>query len=168
MSQDHKVEQSLEKKQTSREEEIRLNDYPESYVRVVNYYETDQMHVVHHSNYARYLEEARLHMMDQIGLAYDKLERMGIIIPVLELHDYYIKSIGYGDIIEIVPRIIKLSSVRFTLKYNIYRSGTDELLHKAETSHAFLDSEFKPISLKRKFPEIYDTFLKLVVKDDGQ
>ena len=97
----------------------------ESYVRVINYYETDQMQVVHHSNYARYLEEARLHMMDQMGLGYDKLEEMGIIIPVLELHDYYTKSITFGDVIEIKPIVIKLSPVRFTLKYKIFRSGTD-------------------------------------------
>ncbi len=136
----------------------------ESYVRVINYYETDQMHVVHHSNYARYLEEARLHLMDQIGLSYDNLEKMGIIIPVLELHDYYIKSITYGDIIEIRPTITKLSSVRFVLKYEIYKSGTDELLHRAETAHAFLDSEFKPINLKKKFPEVYKRFENMVKK----
>ncbi len=130
----------------------------ESYVRVINYYETDQMHIVHHSNYARYLEEARLHLMDQLGLAYDKMEEMGIIIPVLELHDYYIKSITYGDIIEIVPVIYKLTPVRFSLKYNIFRSGTDELLHKAETSHAFLDSEFKPMNMKKKYPDLYKLF----------
>ncbi|MCR5543234.1 MAG: acyl-CoA thioesterase [Eubacterium sp.] len=130
----------------------------ESYVRVINYYETDQMHIVHHSNYARYLEEARLHLMDQLGLAYDKMEEMGIIIPVLELHDYYIKSITYGDIIEIVPVIYKLTPVRFSLKYNIFRSGTDELLHKAETSHAFLDSEFKPMNMKKKYPDLYNLF----------
>ncbi len=130
----------------------------ESYVRVVNYYETDQMHVVHHSNYARYLEEARLHLMDQVGLPYDKLEKMGVIIPVLELHDYYIKSITYGDVIEIKAKVTKLSSVRFTLEYNIFRSGTDELLHKAATSHAFLDSEFRPMNMKKAFPEEYKIF----------
>ena len=135
----------------------------ESYVRVVNYYETDQMHIVHHSNYARYLEEARLHLMDQVDLSYDALEKMGIIIPVLELHDYYIKSITYGDIIEIKPTIVKLTSVRFVLKYEIFRSGTDELLHRAETAHAFLDSEFKPINLKKKCPEVYEKFEKMVV-----
>ena len=134
----------------------------ESYVRVINYYETDQMHIVHHSNYARYLEEARLHLMDQVGLSYESLEEMGIIIPVLELHDYYIKSITYGDIIEIKPAITKLTPVRFALKYEIYRSGTDELLHKAETAHAFLDSEFKPISLKKKFPEVFKRFEEMV------
>ena len=127
----------------------------ETYVRVINYYETDQMHIVHHSNYARYLEEARLHLMDQIGLAYDRLEEMGIIIPVLELHDYYTKSITYGDVIEIVPRVVRLTPVRFSLEYKIYRSGTDELLHTAATSHAFLDNEFKPMNLKKRFPSVY-------------
>ena len=121
----------------------------DTYVRVINYYETDQMQVVHHSNYARYLEEARLHMMDQIGLAYDKLEEMGIIIPVLELHNYFTKSITFGDVIEIKPIVIKLTPVRFTLKYEIYRSGTDELLHTAQTSHAFVDTNFKPMNLKK-------------------
>ena len=134
----------------------------ETYVRVINYYETDQMHVVHHSNYARYLEEARLHLMDQVGLSYDKLEEMGIIIPVLELHDYYTKSITYGDVIEIVPTIIKLTPVRFTLRYEIFRSGTDELLHTAETSHAFVDKEFKPMNMKKKFPELYEIMQELV------
>ena len=134
----------------------------ETYVRVINYYETDQMHVVHHSNYARYLEEARLHLMDQVGLSYDKLEEMGIIIPVLELHDYYIKSVTYGDIIEIVPTIIKLTPVRFTLKYEIFRSGTDELLHTAETSHAFVDRDFKPMNMKKKFPDLYERMQELV------
>lgn len=138
----------------------------ESYVRVVNYYETDQMQVVHHSNYARYLEEARLHLMDQVGLSYDKLEEMGIIIPVLELHDYYTKSITYGDVIEIKPTIIKLSPVRFTLKYVIFRSGTDEILHTAQTSHAFVDTEFKPMNLKKAFPEVYGIFEELVEKED--
>ena len=138
----------------------------ESYVRVVNYYETDQMQVVHHSNYARYLEEARLHLMDQVGLSYDKLEEMGIIIPVLELHDYYTKSITYGDVIEIKPTIIKLSPVRFTLKYQILRSGTDEVPHTAQTSHAFVDTEFKPMNLKKTFPEVYGIFEELVEKED--
>ena len=139
----------------------------ESYVRVINYYETDQMQVVHHSNYARYLEEARLHMMAQMGLGYDKLEEMGIIIPVLELHDYYTKSITFGDVIEIKPIVIKLSPVRFTLKYKIFRSGTDELLHTAQTSHAFVDTEFKPMNLKKLFPEVYEKLSQIVVKEEA-
>ena len=52
------------------------------YSRSVNYYETDQMGIVHHSNYIRYFEEARLHRMDEIGLSYSGLEELGVIIPV--------------------------------------------------------------------------------------
>ncbi len=52
------------------------------YSRSVNYYETDQMGIVHHSNYIRYFEEARLQWMDEIGLSYRGLEERGMIIPV--------------------------------------------------------------------------------------
>ena len=30
-----------------------------TYKRIINYYETDKMGIVHHSNYIRFLEEAR-------------------------------------------------------------------------------------------------------------
>ena len=38
------------------------------YDRVVKYYETDRMGVVHHSNYIRWFEEARVEFMRDIGL----------------------------------------------------------------------------------------------------
>ncbi len=143
-----------------------MNSSIKPYRRKINYYETDQMQVVHHSNYARYLEEARLYLMEQVGLAYNNLEELGIIIPVLELHDYFTKSITYGDEIDIYPIIMRLSPVRFRLKYKIYRAGTDELLHTAETSHAFVDTEFKPMNLKKKYPDIYQAMEALVETEE--
>jgi len=132
------------------------------YRRVVNYYETDQMHVVHHSNYARYLEEARLDLMEQIGLGYDKMEEKGIIIPVLELHDYYKLSIQFGDVIVIYPSIVKVTPVRFSLEYEIRNEKTGALVHTAMTSHAFVDSNFRPMNLKKKYPEVFDKFESLI------
>ena len=131
------------------------------YRRKINYYETDQMQVVHHSNYARYLEEARLDMMEQAGLPYDKLEELGIIIPVLELHDYYTYALHFGDTIEIYAHIVRLTQVRFNLKYEI-KNLKGELLHTAETSHGFVDTNFRPMSLKRKYPEIYSNLQEYV------
>ena len=49
------------------------------YNRKINYYETDKMAIVHHSNYIRFFEEARLDMMDKFDLNYRKMEDMGII-----------------------------------------------------------------------------------------
>jgi acyl-CoA thioester hydrolase len=135
------------------------------YRRKVNYYETDRMNIVHHSNYARYLEEARLDYMIQVGIAYDELEKKGIIIPVLELHDEYIRSVGFGDTIEVHIHLIKLTAVRFRMKYEIYNAGTGELVHKAETAHAFVNDKFTPLNLKKHFPEEYAVFEKCLEID---
>ena len=135
------------------------------YRRKVNYYETDRMNIVHHSNYARYLEEARLDYMIQVGIAYDELKKKGIIIPVLELHDEYIRSVGFGDTIEVHIHLIKLTAVRFRMKYEIYNAGTGELVHKAETAHAFVNDKFTPLNLKKHFPEEYAVFEKCLEID---
>ena len=55
------------------------------YVHTVQYYETDKMGITHHSNYIRWMEEARVDFLSQIGWEFAKLEAMGIVSPVLEL-----------------------------------------------------------------------------------
>ena len=52
-----------------------------TFERKANYYETDQMGIVHHSNYIRWFEEARLEMLRVMGLPYKKMEDNGILIP---------------------------------------------------------------------------------------
>ena len=47
------------------------------YIRKINYYETDKMGITHHSNYIRFMEEARIDFLDQIGCGYAKMERDG-------------------------------------------------------------------------------------------
>ena len=47
----------------------------------VQYYETDRMGITHHSNYVRWMEEARVHFLEQIGWGYDRLESSGILSP---------------------------------------------------------------------------------------
>ena len=49
------------------------------------YYETDQMGIIHHSNYVKWMEEARMDLMDQMGLSYKQMEEMEIISPVLSI-----------------------------------------------------------------------------------
>ena len=44
------------------------------YVHQAQYYETDQMGIIHHSNYIRWMEEARTDVLEQIGLPYDRSE----------------------------------------------------------------------------------------------
>ena len=87
------------------------------YSRSVNYYETDQMGIVHHSNYIRYFEEARLHWMDEIGLSYSGLEELGVIIPVTFVDCRYKDPVRFGDTISISVRISKFDGIKMEFAY---------------------------------------------------
>lgn len=65
--------------------ELRIRPYEHH----AKYYETDQMGIIHHSNYVKWMEEARLDLMDQIGLNYRQMEDMEIISPVLSISVEY-------------------------------------------------------------------------------
>lgn len=67
------------------------------YIRKINYYETDKMGIVHHSNYIRYLEEARSRWLEEIGISMEKLESQGYTIPTLEVDCKYKHPVTSGD-----------------------------------------------------------------------
>ena len=68
-----------------------------SYIHKVQYYETDKMGFVHHSNYIRWFEEARLDFMDKQGFSYKSFEDLGYISPVLSAECKYKKSVRFGE-----------------------------------------------------------------------
>ena len=49
------------------------------YKRKAFYYETDRMDIIHHSNYVRWLEEARVDLMEQLGCPFHEIEARGIV-----------------------------------------------------------------------------------------
>ena len=59
------------------------------YIHSVKYYETDKMGITHHSNYVRWMEEARIDFLDQIGYSYKRLEEEGIVSPVIAIDCKY-------------------------------------------------------------------------------
>jgi acyl-CoA thioester hydrolase len=126
------------------------------YIRKVNYYETDNMGIVHHSNYIRYFEEARVYMMAEVGLPYDKVEQAGVLIPVLECECKYIKSATFAMDLLIETTITSFDGVRMTIEYAVKALETKELLATGFTKHCFLNADFKPVRLKRDFTDMYE------------
>ena len=55
--------------------------------RKINYYETDRMGIVHHSNYIRFMEEARCYLLEKVGMPYSAFEENGIMIPKRKLEN---------------------------------------------------------------------------------
>ena len=87
------------------------------------YYETDQMGIVHHSNYIRWMEEARMDMMKQLGIPYRKMEEEGIISPVVSVSCEYRSMTHFSDTVLIETKITKYNGIRLDLEYKITDSS---------------------------------------------
>lgn len=130
------------------------------YKRDVNYYETDKMNIVHHSNYFRYFEEARMDFMKQIGCGYDELEEKGMIIPNIDATAKYIHPLHYGDSFEVRVKLAEFNGVKVCFEYDVRHDG--ETVCTGITTHCFVNSRFRPMSIKKAYPEIYEKFNNLM------
>lgn len=136
--------------------------------RRINYYETDKMGIVHHSNYIRYLEEARSTWLRQIGMPFEVLEENGITVPVLSVNCAYKHHVTFSDIICIDPFVKEYNGVRMTVGYDVTEKKTGKTVIIAETKHCFTDINLKPINLKKFAPEFSDKFQKLVINNEAK
>ncbi|KIR01925.1 hypothetical protein P261_00739 [Lachnospiraceae bacterium TWA4] len=123
------------------------------YEHIVQYYETDRMKITHHSNYIRFMEEARGDWMEQLGFGYKKMEDEGIISPVVSVSCEYKKTTTYMDKIQISVNVLNLTPIKLTVSYVMRKD--DVVVCKGESSHCFLNEKGRPIRLDRQFPEFY-------------
>ena len=132
------------------------------YERKINYYETDRMGVVHHSNYIRYLEEARVEWLEALNMPFDLLEKNKITIPVLGVNCTYKHHVTFGDTILIKTYAKEYTGVRMTIGYEITDKKNGNIVLTGETKHCFTDRNLKPINLKKYAPQFHEKFLKLL------
>ena len=122
-----------------------LKDYEHN----AKYYETDQMGIIHHSNYIRWMEEA------------------GIFSPVLEVNCKYKSMVHFGDTVKIHAWIKEYNGVRMAIGYRITDSATGELRTTGESAHCFLTHDGRPVSLKRSYPDWDKLFIKMLDLEAG-
>ena len=131
------------------------------YTRPVYYYETDKMGVVHHSNYARWLEEARTFFFNDMDLAYVETEGYGIMSPVTDMSLKFRHPAKYGESFTISLKMTKYTGVRFRMEYTIVNQNGD-ILAEGESGHAFIGANHKPVSLARAIPHRHELMKKLL------
>ena len=85
------------------------------YQHTVHYYETDKMGIVHHSNYVRWMEEARVDFLAQIGWDFAKLEENGVISPVVAIACEYKNSSRFAEVISIAVGIEECGGARLKI-----------------------------------------------------
>ena len=132
------------------------------YERKTNYYETDRMGVVHHSNYIRYLEEARTEWLEVLNMPFDLLEKNKITIPVLGVNCTYKYHVTFGDTILIKTYAKEYTGVRMTIGYEVTDKKNGNIVLTGETKHCFTDRNLKPINLKKYALQFHEKFLKLL------
>jgi len=122
----------------------------ESYIHKVNYYETDKMGIVHHSNYVRWLEEARVLAMDEIGYPVSKLEQENLFSPVLSYSIDIKHSTTFEDLVQIIPKVKAYNGVRLEMSYEMKLK--DKLVATATTKHCFINETGLPQRLNKVIP----------------
>ena len=125
-----------------------------TFERNINYYETDKMGITHHSNYIRFMEEARVDFLSQIGFPFDKIEEEGIISPVIRVEYSYRKTTTFADVISIKVEVDKLSPVKLCLKYELTCNG--EVCGIGKSEHCFLNQEGRPVIVEKEKPEFFN------------
>ena len=125
------------------------------YTHTVQYYETDKMQITHHSNYIRWMEEARVAFLKDIGWDYSRLENEGVFSPVVSVDCRYKSSTTFADEVEILIGVKEFKGVRLVIGYEM-RKQDNTVVCEAVSEHCFLNSQGRPIRLKKEKPEFYD------------
>ncbi len=129
-----------------------------TYKHKINYYETDKMGITHHSNYVRFMEEARIDFLEQIGWPFEKLENEGIISPVISIECNYKKTTTFANLIQIQVSVAKLSACKLTFSYVF--TVNDEIVFTATSSHCFLDEKGLPVLVEQRYPKLFQELKK--------
>ncbi|MBQ9120840.1 MAG: acyl-CoA thioesterase [Clostridia bacterium] len=135
-----------------------------TYIHKVNYYETDKMGITHHSNYIRFIEEARMSFLAEIGYPMTRLEAEGITSPVVSVNCEYRHPTTYSDEIEIEVTLTKYNGVKLSLSYVMKNVHTGVTVAIASSSHCFIDANGRPIAVKKHFPSFDEALKSQVLK----
>jgi len=126
----------------------------------VRYAETDQMGVVHHSVYPVWFEVARTQFSQEMGVPYKEMEKMGLMLPVRELSIKYMEPAKYGDTITIETEAVRLTPARIVFSYQVLAEG--KMIAEGSTLHAWVGRNFRPVNLKKTFPQVYESVSKTI------
>ena len=123
----------------------------------VRYYETDQMGIVHHSNYIRYFECGRVAMLKELGFPVEKIEETGVMLPVVSVDCRYKVPARLGDTLRVVSYIDEVPRARLVIRTEIF-NPSGQLVCEGTVVLGFINSQTRrpvrcPDALLKVFEE---------------
>ncbi len=107
---------------------------------VVRYVETDKMQFVHHSNYPKYFELARIEWLTKLGVSYASIEKEGILLPVVSIKTKFKKPLFFGDEFRITVSLKKPPKATLEFDYHVINQHK-QIICEGNTILAFLSAK---------------------------
>lgn len=127
----------------------------------VRYYELDAQGMVHPSHYMNWIENARLDLLEQIGLSLKQMENMEILMPMLSNSIEYYSPVKFDDMVVIGTKVTSYDGKQIEIAYRIFDEKTGENYAMAKSKHFFTNKSGIPIPLGRIYPELDTTFFEM-------
>ena len=126
----------------------------------VRYYETDQMAVVHHSNYVRYFELARDEMMVQVGFPIERCEKeLKVLVPIVSLECNFRHPARMGDVLTATAEVTRIPMAKMFIKQAVYNQD-GVLCAEGSVTLGFLNSAtFTPIRCPEVITELFEKYI---------
>jgi len=128
------------------------------------YAETDQMGIIHHSNYAVWFEAGRTDFLKNLGVSNSSIEDRGVILPLYEMNCKFISPAKYEENIMVVTNLVSVSRVRVIFSYEVLDADNGKKLATGETKHAWTDKALKPVNAEKIIPDIYSVVTQVINK----
>ena len=106
----------------------------------VEYHHTDQMGVVHHSNYVKFFEVARTEWLRASGLTYAEMERRGVMMPIVDVAVKYRNPALYDELISVTAFVDEAPKARMVFRYEV-RGEDGREIASGSTTLGFIDRE---------------------------
>ncbi len=128
----------------------------------VHFYETDEMGVVHHSNYIRWFEIGRVEFLRAVGITLKDLMADGILFPLTEVNAKFLNPSDFDDVLEIKTTATELTKVKMAFDYEISRKSDGKILVTGHSQNVFTNADTGKIS---RLPDKYYSKLESAKKN---
>lgn len=135
------------------------------YIHQTQYYETDQMGIIHHSNYIRWMEEARVAYLEEMGFPYETVEAAGFMSPVLGVQCDYKAMTHFGDRVCVDVRLTSFKGVKYEMSYVMTIEKTQKVCAVGTTKHCYLKKDGRPANIKKEYPALYERSMRALEED---
>ncbi len=130
------------------------------YEHKARYSEIDMHGVVHHSYYMNWMENARMHLMEELGLGYRQMEELQVLSTVLSTSIDYHSPVKFNETVVVEPTLVSYDGFQMEIAYRFTDKETGEDRAIAKSKHCFMNVAGIPISMKRVYPELESRFFE--------